>query len=136
MNLSGSPATAMTINGSLPGPTLRWREGDNVTLRCATASPRTPRSTGTASSCRPTWMACRALSFEGIAPGGLYEYHFEVRQNGTYCYHSHSGLQEQAGVYGALVIDAREPEPFSSTATTWCCSATGRTRSRSASSPS
>lgn len=53
------------------------------------------------------------LSFEGIAPGGLYEYRFKVRQNGTYWYHSHSGLQEQAGVYGALVIDAREPEPFS-----------------------
>ena len=53
------------------------------------------------------------LSFHGIAPDGMYEYKFKVNQNGTYWYHSHSGLQEQAGVYGALVIDAKEPEPFS-----------------------
>src|SRR3990167_3125115 len=53
------------------------------------------------------------LSFHGIAPDGMYEYKFKVNQNGTYWYHSHSGLQEQIGVYGALVIDAKEPEPFS-----------------------
>jgi FtsP/CotA-like multicopper oxidase with cupredoxin domain len=52
------------------------------------------------------------LSFHGIEPGGVYVYQFKVRQNGTYWYHSHSGLQEQAGVYGPLVIDAKEPEPF------------------------
>lgn len=52
------------------------------------------------------------LSFHGIEPGGMYVYQFKVRQNGTYWYHSHSGLQEQSGVYGPLVIDAKEPEPF------------------------
>ncbi|MQT62476.1 multicopper oxidase domain-containing protein, partial [Pseudomonas sp. FSL R10-0056] len=52
------------------------------------------------------------LSFHGIAPDGMYEYKFKVHQNGTYWYHSHSGFQEQSGVYGALVIDAKDPEPF------------------------
>ncbi|MCF5824959.1 copper resistance system multicopper oxidase, partial [Pseudomonas syringae] len=52
------------------------------------------------------------LSFDGIAPDGLYVYRFKVKQNGTYWYHSHSGFQEQSGVYGPLVIDAKEPEPF------------------------
>ncbi|MBK3878356.1 multicopper oxidase domain-containing protein, partial [Pseudomonas stutzeri] len=49
----------------------------------------------------------------GIAPDGMYVYKFQVKQNGTYWYHSHSGLQEQLGVYGPLVIDAKDPEPFS-----------------------
>ena len=52
------------------------------------------------------------LSFDGIHPGRTYPYRFTVRQNGTYWYHSHSGFQEQRGVYGPLVIEPREPEPF------------------------
>jgi CopA family copper-resistance protein len=53
------------------------------------------------------------LSFHGIEPGGLYVYSFKVKQSGTYWYHSHSGFQEQVGVYGPIVIDAKAPEPFS-----------------------
>ncbi|HBP0934473.1 TPA: copper resistance system multicopper oxidase [Pseudomonas aeruginosa] len=113
VNLSGSPATAMTINGSLPGPTLRWREGDNVTLRVRNRLAEDTSIHWHGIILPANMDGVPGLSFEGIAPGGLYEYHFKVRQNGTYWYHSHSGLQEQAGVYGALVIDAREPEPFS-----------------------
>lgn len=52
------------------------------------------------------------LSFMGIEPDDTYVYTFKVKQNGTYWYHSHSGLQEQEGVYGAIIIDAGEPEPF------------------------
>ncbi|MCS9954553.1 copper resistance system multicopper oxidase [Pseudomonas aeruginosa] len=113
VNLSGSPATAMTINGSLPGPTLRWREGDNVTLRVRNRLAEDTSIHWHGIILPANMDGVPGLSFEGIAPGGLYEYRFKVRQNGTYWYHSHSGLQEQAGVYGALVIDAREPEPFS-----------------------
>lgn len=57
-------------------------------------------------------MVFRELSFRGIEPDDTYVYTFKVKQNGTYWYHSHSGLQEQEGVYGAIIIDAREPEPF------------------------
>ena len=52
------------------------------------------------------------LSFSGIHPGETYRYRFTVKQHGTYWYHSHSGFQEQQGVYGPLVIEPREPEPF------------------------
>lgn len=52
------------------------------------------------------------LSFHGIEPDDTYVYSFRVKQNGTYWYHSHSGLQEQEGVYGPIIIDPAEPEPF------------------------
>ena len=52
------------------------------------------------------------LSFHGIRPGETYVYRFQVRQGGTYWYHSHSGFQEQRGLYGPLVIDPIAPEPF------------------------
>ncbi|WP_237751090.1 multicopper oxidase domain-containing protein, partial [Pseudomonas aeruginosa] len=100
---------AMTINGSLPGPTLRWREGDNVTLRVRNRLAEDTSIHWHGIILPANMDGVPGLSFEGIAPGGLYEYRFKVRQNGTYWYHSHSGLQEQAGVYGSLVIDAREP---------------------------
>jgi CopA family copper-resistance protein len=112
VNFTGSPRTAMTINGSLPGPLLRWREGDTVTLRV-----RNRLSVSTSIHWHGILLPANmdgvpGLSFHGIEPGGVYVYQFKVRQNGTYWYHSHSGLQEQAGVYGPLVIDAKEAEPF------------------------
>ncbi|KAA8740834.1 copper resistance system multicopper oxidase [Pseudomonas koreensis] len=112
VNFTGSPRTALTINGSLPGPLLRWREGDTVTLRV-----RNRLSASTSIHWHGILLPANmdgvpGLSFHGIEPGGVYVYQFKVRQHGTYWYHSHSGLQEQAGVYGPLVIDAREPEPF------------------------
>ncbi|WP_342246286.1 copper resistance system multicopper oxidase [Pseudomonas sp. OTU5201] len=113
VNITGAARTAMTINGSLPGPILRWREGDTVTLR-ARNRLKEDTSIHWHGIILPANMdGVPGLSFHGIAPDGMYEYKFKVNQNGTYWYHSHSGLQEQAGVYGALVIDAKEPEPFS-----------------------
>ena len=53
-----------------------------------------------------------ANDFKGIRPGETFTYRFPVRQNGTYWYHSHSGFQEQTGLYGPIVIEPREPEPF------------------------
>ncbi|MET1080958.1 MAG: copper resistance system multicopper oxidase [Pseudomonas sp.] len=112
VNITGTPRTAMAINGSIPGPTLRWREGETVTLRVKNRL-REASSLHWHGIILPANMdGVPGLSFQGIAPDGLYEYRFKVRQNGTYWYHSHSGMQEQVGVYGALVIDAREPEPF------------------------
>jgi CopA family copper-resistance protein len=113
VNITGAARTAMTINGSLPGPILRWREGDTVTLRVRNRL-REDTSIHWHGMILPANMdGVPGLSFHGIAPDGMYEYRFKVNQNGTYWYHSHSGLQEQVGVYGALVIDAKEPEPFS-----------------------
>ena len=112
VNFTGNPRTAMTINGSLPGPLLRWREGDTVTVRVKNALKDSTSIHWHGILLPANMDGVPRLSFKGIDPGGLYVYQFKVRQNGTYWYHSHSGLQEQSGVYGPLVIDAREPEPF------------------------
>ncbi|CAI8809511.1 Copper resistance protein A [Pseudomonas sp. IT-93MI4] len=112
VNFTGSPRTALTINGSLPGPLLRWREGDTVTLRVRNRLKDSTSIHWHGILLPANMDGVPGLSFHGIEPGGVYVYQFKVRQHGTYWYHSHSGLQEQAGVYGPLVIDAREPEPF------------------------
>lgn len=112
VNITGAARTAMAINGSLPGPILRWREGDTVTLRVRNRLQEDTSIHWHGIILPANMDGVPGLSFHGIAPDGLYEYRFKVQQNGTYWYHSHSGLQEQIGVYGALVIDAKEPEPF------------------------
>ncbi|GGU55574.1 copper oxidase [Pseudomonas laurentiana] len=112
VNFTGTPRTAMTINGSLPGPLLRWREGDTVTLRVRNRLKENTSIHWHGIILPVNMDGVPGLSFHGIEPGGVYVYHFKVKQNGTYWYHSHSGFQEQVGVYGPLVIDAKEPEPF------------------------
>ena len=112
VNFTGAARTAMAINGSLPGPILRWREGDTVTLRVRNRLKQDTSIHWHGIILPANMDGVPGLSFHGIAPDGMYEYKFKVQQNGTYWYHSHSGLQEQVGVYGALVIDAKEPEPF------------------------
>lgn len=112
VNFSGQPRQAMTVNGSLPGPLLRWREGDRVTLRVRNRLHQMTSIHWHGIILPADMDGVPGLSFDGIEPGGLYRYSFPVKQHGTYWYHSHSGLQEQLGVYGALVIDARKPEPF------------------------
>ena len=113
VNITGAARIAMAINGSIPGPILRWREGDTVTLRVKNRLAEDTSIHWHGIILPANMDGVPGLSFHGIAPDGMYEYKFKVNQNGTYWYHSHSGLQEQIGVYGALVIDAKEPEPFS-----------------------
>jgi CopA family copper-resistance protein len=112
VNFSGNPRTAMTINGGIPGPLLRWREGDTVTLRVRNRLKDSTSIHWHGILLPANMDGVPGLSFKGIEPGGMYVYQFTVRQNGTYWYHSHSGFQEQSGVYGPLVIDAKDPEPF------------------------
>ena len=112
MNFTGSPRTAFTVNGSVPAPTLRWKEGDTVTLRVAN-SLNEDASIHWHGILLPANMdGVPGLSFHGIGPGETYVYRFKVRQGGTYWYHSHSGFQEQRGLYGPLIIDPLEPAPF------------------------
>jgi CopA family copper-resistance protein len=118
MNFTGRTRTAVTVNGSIPAPVLRWREGDTVTLRVRNALPEKSIH-GHQTSIHwhgillPANMdGVPGLSFAGIGRGETYRYRFDVRQAGTYWYHSHAAFQEQAGLYGALIIDPRDPEPF------------------------
>lgn len=112
VNFTGSEKTAMTVNGGIPGPLLRWREGETVTLRVRNRLKESTSIHWHGILLPANMDGVPGLSFDGIAPDGMYEYRFKVRQNGTYWYHSHSGLQEQSGVYGPLVIEAKDPEPF------------------------
>jgi CopA family copper-resistance protein len=106
INITGRPRTATAINGQVPGPTLRWREGDAVTIAV------TNHFTFTSSI---HWHGIRVpspmdgvpgLSYAGIAPGETFVYRFPVRQSGTYWYHGH-GPEEQTGTYGSLVIEPK-----------------------------
>jgi FtsP/CotA-like multicopper oxidase with cupredoxin domain len=111
VDLGGATGRAIVVNGSLPGPTLRWRQGDTVTIRVTNALDE-PTSIHWHGILVPANMdGVPGLSFHGIHPGETFTYRFVVRQSGTYWYHSHSGFQEQRGVYGAIVIEPNEPEP-------------------------
>lgn len=105
VNFTGKQTTATTINGSLPGPTLRWKEGEMVTIN-VTNKLREHTSIHWHGIILPFQMdGVPGISFAGIAPGETFSYKFKVKQSGTYWYHSHSGMQEQTGMYGAIVID-------------------------------
>lgn len=111
VNFTGQTAIATAINGQLPGPLLRWREGDTVTVR-VTNHLKVHTSIHWHGIILPTEMdGVPGLSFEGIAPGETFVYRFTVGQSGTYWYHGHSGFQEQTGVYGPIVIEPRESFP-------------------------
>jgi CopA family copper-resistance protein len=111
VNLTGRQRLATVINDSLPAPTLRWREGDTVTLR-VTNNLAESSSIHWHGVVLPAAMdGVPGLSFDGIEPGETFVYRFPVRQAGTYWYHSHSGLQSQTGIYGAIVIEPRTPDP-------------------------
>jgi CopA family copper-resistance protein len=110
VNFTGNPGVATTINGSIPGPTLRMREGDTVTIR-VTNKLREATSIHWHGIILPFQMdGVPGISFPGIPAGETFTYRFTVEQSGTYWYHSHSGFQELTGVYGALIIDPREAE--------------------------
>lgn len=105
VNFTGKAATATTINGSLPGPTLRWREGTTVTIR-VTNRLQEHTSIHWHGIILPFQMdGVPGISFDGIPPGTTFTYRFQVKQHGSYWYHSHSGFQEMTGVYGSLIID-------------------------------
>ena len=106
VNFTGAPRMATTINGSIPAPTLRWREGDTVTLR-VTNRLRESTSIHWHGILLPYQMdGVPGISFQGIPPGETFVYRFEVKQTGTYWYHSHTGFQEQTGMYGAIIIES------------------------------
>jgi FtsP/CotA-like multicopper oxidase with cupredoxin domain len=99
------------VNGSSPGPTLRWREGDTITI-AVTNRLKEPGSIRWHGMRIPTEMdGVPGLSYRGIAPCETFVYRFPGLQSGTYCYHSHSKLQEQIGLLGSIVIEPRDSYP-------------------------
>jgi len=105
VTLSGRPAEAMTINGGIPGPTLRFKEGDTARIQVINNMAVDTSIHWHGILVPPGMDGVPYISFPPIAPGSSFTYEFPIRQSGTYWYHSHSGLQEQRGVYGSIVIE-------------------------------
>ena len=104
--------TAITINGTVPGPLVRLREGSDAILRVTNNLQEDTSIHWHGLILPPGMDGVPGVSFAGIKAGETFTYRFPVRQNGTYWYHSHSAGQEQSGHYGPLIIDAAKPEPF------------------------
>ena len=117
VRVDGKVSRGLGINGTVPGPLVRLKEGQNVRLRVTNAIPDR-RSGDQQTSIHwhgvlvPFAMdGVPGISFPGIEPGATFNYEFPVVQSGTYWYHSHSGYQEQDGVYGPIIIDPAGADP-------------------------
>ena len=111
VNYTGRERPATTFNGSVPGPILRWREGDRVTLRVTNHLAQDSSIHWHGIILPANMDGVPGISFDGIKPGETFTYQFDVRQNGTFWYHSHSRFQEQTGMYGAIVIEPKRADP-------------------------
>ena len=112
VNITGQPSMATAVNGLVPGPILRWREGDTVTIAVTNKLPEHTSIHWHGIRGPSNMDGVPGLSFAGIAPGETFTYRIPIRQHGTYWYHSHSHFQEQTGHYGPLVIDPPGKDPI------------------------
>ena len=112
IDVGGREGRAITLNGSIPGPIVRLKEGKEAVIH-VTNELEEDTSIHWHGILLPAEMdGVPGVSFPGIKPGQTFTYRYPVKQSGTYWYHSHSGVQEQSGHYGPLIIDPAEPEPF------------------------
>lgn len=112
-DIAGGIGNATTLNNKIPGPVVELYEGEEAHLRVTNYLDE-DSSIHWHGILLPFEMdGVPGVVFPGILPGDTFEAKFMVRQYGTYWYHSHSGLQEQTGVYGPIVIHPKDPEPFS-----------------------
>jgi len=105
-------AKAVTINGTVPGPLIRLREGQDVTLRVTNRLKATSSIHWHGVLVPPDMDGVPGVAFAGIKPGETFLYRFRIKQYGTYWYHSHSPGQLQKGVYAPLIFDPMEPDPI------------------------
>lgn len=112
IDLDGRVGRAVAVNGSVPGPILRLREGEDAVIRVRNGLPEVSSIHWHGILLPPEMDGVPGVSFPGIAPGETFTYRFPVRQSGTYWAHSHSGGQELLGLYFPLVIDPIDPDPF------------------------
>lgn len=111
VRIGGQAAEAVGVNGTVPAPLIRFREGDEITINVKNNLMK-DTSIHWHGLLVPFYMdGVPGVSFPGIAPGETFTYKFALPQSGTYWYHSHSGLQEQLGHYGPLIIDPKEGDP-------------------------
>ena len=111
VNITGKPALGMTINGSIPGPTLRFKEGDTARIHVHNKMSVETSIHWHGVLVPPGMDGVPYVTYPPIKPGTTFTYEFPIRQSGTYWYHSHTSLQEQSGVYGSIVIEPRQNGP-------------------------
>lgn len=109
LNITGTPAWGVTVNGGIPGPTLHFKEGDFARIHVKNTMDMDTSIHWHGLLVPPGMDGVPNISFPPIRPGSTFTYEFPIRQRGTYWYHSHASLQEQSGVYGAIVIEPGQP---------------------------
>lgn len=110
VTIDGRTATATGINGTVPGPLLRFREGETAVINVRNSLAESSSIHWHGLILPANMDGVPGISFDGIAPGETFRYQFDLVQNGTYWYHSHSDLQEQTGVYGPMIIEPAGPD--------------------------
>ena len=103
VNITGRRALATVVNNAMPGPLLRLREGTDVTIRVHNRLPETSSIHWHGVKLPNAMDGVPGLTFAGIPSGESFTYRFPVSQSGTYWYHSHSGMQEQTGLFGYII---------------------------------
>ncbi len=111
VTIDGRSAMATGINGTVPGPLLRFREGERITLNVRNDLHHDSSIHWHGLILPADMDGVPGISFDGIRPGQTFRYEFDLVQNGTYWYHSHSGFQEQTGVYGPIIIYPKDDDP-------------------------
>ncbi len=113
IDIGGRMGDVTAVNGSLPAPLLRFRQGETVTLRVANEldEDTSIHWHGILLDSEMDGVPDVSASFPGIPPGETFVYQYTLKQSGTYWYHSHSGLQEPAGVYGPMIVDPAGRDP-------------------------
>ena len=110
--LDGRTARALAFNGTIPGPVIRLKEGQQATLRVTNRLEERSSIHWHGLLLAPAMDGVPGVSFASIEPNTTFTYEFPIRQSGTYWFHSHSGGQELMGMYAPIIIDPQEPEPF------------------------
>ena len=112
VTIAGVTTEGMTINGGIPGPTLRFREGDTARIHVHNRMSVATSIHWHGILVPPSMDGVPYISFPPIQPDSTFTYEFPIRQSGTYWYHSHSNLQEQSGLYGAIVIEPQHEDRY------------------------
>ena len=108
LKFPGRTGNAIAINGSVPGPLLRAREGETVVIRVTNRLVESSSIHWHGLLVPNAMDGVPGVTFRGIDPGETFVYRLPIKQNGTYWYHSHSGLQEQIGLYGPIILEPTE----------------------------
>jgi FtsP/CotA-like multicopper oxidase with cupredoxin domain len=113
VNITGHPVDKITVNGTIPAPTLKFKEGEDAVIN-VTNNMDEPTSIHWHGLIIPGDMdgVPGFNGFEGIAPHTTFTYRFKVKQTGTYWYHAHTMGQEQDGLYGSMIFSPAGKDPI------------------------